>query len=104
MSASKFLISFSRLFCNKFIFFETILYPSLDHRWNKLNIFIQEERTEARKNEELLQSRNESMNKAIESNNAGEVFKTVEQDRLFCNKFIFFETILYPSLNCIILC
>jgi hypothetical protein len=24
------LISFSRLFCNKFIFFETILYPSLN--------------------------------------------------------------------------
>jgi hypothetical protein len=47
-----------------------------------LNRFIQEERTEARKNEELLQPRNESMNKAIESNNAGEVFKTVEQEKL----------------------
>lgn len=58
------------------------LVDDLDHRWNKLNRFIQEERTEERKNEELLQSRNESMNKAIESNNAGEVFKTVEQEKL----------------------
>jgi hypothetical protein len=43
------------------------LVDDLDHRWNKLNRFIQEERTEARKNEELLQSRNESINKAIEN-------------------------------------
>jgi hypothetical protein len=79
------------------------LVDDLDHRWNKLNRFIQEERTEARKNEELLQSRNESMNKAIESNNAGEVFKTVEQEKLSKKQetscFVYASTTSFKALS-----